>query len=172
MKIMILLTKTLIQIITFQIQNSFGLFLGFHTITSPFGKRISPTTGASSNHSGIDIAAHEESTLYSVISGKVTFVGFNGANGCTITVQNGNLEVSYCHVSPNYIISVGDTVNSGEKVGNVGPKYVYGIPNNPYHDSNGNPTNRCYYRMSSSFNNKKRRHSRQSFRFFLNSFHV
>lgn len=75
-------------------------------------------------------------------------------------------------MSPNYIVSIGNTVDSGEKIGNVGPKYVYGIQNNPYRDSNGNPTNRSYYWMSSSFNNKKRRHSRQSFRFFLNSFHI
>lgn len=169
---MILMIQTYYLITIFQILNSFGLFLGFHTITSPFGKRTSPTSGASSNHSGVDIAALEGSTIYSVITGKVTFVGFKGAGGCTITVQNGNLETSYCHVSPNYIISVGDTITSGEKIGNVGPKYVYGIPNNPYHDSSGNPTNRSYYRMSSSFNNKKRRHSRQSFRFFLNSFHI
>lgn len=170
---MIIILSYLYHLITiFQILNFFGLFLGFHTITSPFGKRISPTSGASSNHSGIDIAATEGSTIYSVITGTVTFIGFKGAGGCTITVQNDNLEISYCHVSPNYIVSLGDSINCSEKIGNVGPKYIYGIPNNPYHDSSGNPTNRCYYRMSSSFNNKKRRHSRQSFRFFLNSFHI
>ena len=29
----------------------------------------------------------------------------------------------------------------GTVISNVGPKNVYGIVNNPYHDSNGNPTN-------------------------------
>ena len=38
-------------------------------------------------------------------------------------------------------VSVGDTVNQKQCIGMVGPKNVYGINNNPYKDSNGNPTN-------------------------------
>ena len=53
---------------------------GFHTITSYFGPRKSPTTGSSSNHSGIDIAAPEGTNIYSVIDGIISYVGFNGAN--------------------------------------------------------------------------------------------
>ena len=53
---------------------------GFHTITSPFGPRKSPTTGSSSNHTGIDISAPQNTSIYSVLNGKVSFVGFNGAN--------------------------------------------------------------------------------------------
>lgn len=53
---------------------------GNHNITSQFGHRTSPTTGASSFHSGIDIAASENTPIYSCISGKVTFAGFQGAN--------------------------------------------------------------------------------------------
>lgn len=49
---------------------------GYHTITSHFGKRTSPTTGASSNHSGIDISASEGASIFSVLSGTVTFTGF------------------------------------------------------------------------------------------------
>ena len=44
-----------------------------HRITSYFGKRNAPTKGASSYHSGIDIAASEGTKLYSCISGYVTF---------------------------------------------------------------------------------------------------
>ena len=35
----------------------------------------------------------------------------------------------------------GDYVSKKEIIGTVGPKNVYGIQNNPYKDSNGNPTN-------------------------------
>ena len=49
---------------------------GYHNITSYFGERISPTTGASSNHSGIDIAAPEGTYIFSILSGKVIFTGF------------------------------------------------------------------------------------------------
>ena len=47
----------------------------------------------------------------------------------------------YAHVSPNYIISINDTIQKGQLIGHVGPKYVYGVPNNPYKDSSGKPTN-------------------------------
>ena len=47
-------------------------------------------------------------------------------------------------------------VKKGEIIGKVGPKNVYGVTNNPYKDSNGNPTNRCYDRLSLPFYCKKR----------------
>lgn len=114
---------------------------GFHTITCPFGPRKSPTSGASSNHSGIDIGAPEGSTIYSATAGTVTFNGFNGANGCTIMITEGNFIFSYSHVSPDFIVSKGDKIFANQEIGKVGPKILYGIPNNPYKDSQGNPTN-------------------------------
>lgn len=51
--------------------------------------------------------------------------------------------------------------------GKVGPKNVYGVLNNPYKDSNGNPTNGATTRPSFTLNIKKRRPSRQSFKLFL-----
>ena len=96
--------------------------------------------------------------------GKVIFVGFNGAGGYTVTIENGNFAFSYCHVSPNFLVYVGEYVYKGQVIANVGPKNVYNVPNNTYKDSDGNPTNRSYYWSSSSFCNKKRRQSRQSFR--------
>ena len=52
-----------------------------------------------------------------------------------------NMSVSYCHVSPIMFVSYGEYVSKNEIIGTVGPKNVYGIQNNPYKDSNGNPTN-------------------------------
>lgn len=51
------------------------------------------------------------------------------------------MKVSYCHISPNFIVNVGDTVYKGDLIANVGPKYVYNVPQNTYTDSNGLPTN-------------------------------
>jgi murein DD-endopeptidase MepM/ murein hydrolase activator NlpD len=114
---------------------------GYHTITCNFGPRVSPTTGASTNHSGIDIAAPEGTTIYSISNGIVSYTGFNGANGCTIKIENSNITVSYSHVSPQFIVSVGENISANQKIAVVGPKILYGIPNNKYTDSNGNPTN-------------------------------
>ena len=114
---------------------------GFQQITSSFGKRNAPTAGSSSNHSGIDIAAPEGTYIYSVLSGKVSFVGFKGAGGCTVIIDSGSFSISYCHVSSNYLVNIGDIIYAGNIIANVGPKNIYNIPNNPYKDKNGNPTN-------------------------------
>ena len=71
----------------------------------------------------------------------VTFTGFLGGGGYTITITTGNMKISYCHCSQNYIVRVGDKVKKGQIIGEVGPKNVYGVPGNTYKDSNGNPTN-------------------------------
>lgn len=48
-----------------------------HTnISSPFGLRVSPTTGASTYHSGVDIPAPEETAIYSSCSGKVIYLDY------------------------------------------------------------------------------------------------
>jgi len=114
---------------------------GYTRISSYFGKRNSPTAGASSFHQGIDIPAPAGSNLVAVLNGHITFIGFNGSGGYAIHIENGNLQFIYHHVSPNYIVNVGDIIYSGQVIGHVGPKNIYGVKNNPYKDSNGKPTN-------------------------------
>ena len=97
-------------------------------ITSYFGKRTSPTQGASSFHKGIDIGAKENSPFIAIIDGTITYTGFLGGGGYTITLSNNNMKITYCHVSPNFIVKTGDIVYQGQIIGFVGPKYVYGVP--------------------------------------------
>ena len=127
------------------INSSYSKFLwptpGFTTITSYFGYRNAPTSGASSYHSGIDIGAPEGTKILAIFSGTVTYTGFSGAGGFTVTVKSKEFTASYCHVSPQFIVSVGEYVLKGTTIANVGPKNVYGVLNNPYKDSFGNPTN-------------------------------
>lgn len=110
-------------------------------ISSYFGYRDSPTVGASSYHSGIDIPAPEGTPILAVCSGKVSFASWGAGGGYTIVVENNTIKVSYCHVSPAFTVSRYDFVNAGDVISTVGPKNVYGIENNPYKDSFGNPTN-------------------------------
>ena len=120
-----------------------GLLNGHYKISSNFGNRKSPTSGASSFHTGIDIPAPEGTKLVCVMDGTVTATGWGGANGFTITIKSddGKYRFSYCHCSPEFIVSPGKKVKKGEVIGKVGPKYVYGVTNNPYKDSSGKPTN-------------------------------
>lgn len=100
---------------------------GYTRVSSYYGKRKSPTTGASSYHKGIDIPAPEGTAFIATTNGTITYLGFLGAGGYTITVTTGEYKISYCHCSPNYIVNKGDTVVKGQIIGHVGPKYVYGV---------------------------------------------
>lgn len=113
----------------------------FKDITSGYGKRTAPTSGASTFHSGIDIGAPEGTKIIAIADGKVTKTAWGGAGGFTITIESGEYSFSYCHSDPNFIVKVGDEVKRGQVIGKVGPKNVYNVPNNPYKDANGRPTN-------------------------------
>ena len=116
---------------------------GYTRISSYFGKRSAPTQGAATYHTGIDIPAPEGTSLFAVCDGEIAFTGFLGGGGYTITLElkDENIKFTYCHVSPNYIVSSGDTIEKGDLIGHVGPKYVYGVLGNQYSDENGIPTN-------------------------------
>ena len=58
--------------------------------------------------------------------------------------------VMYSHVSPDFIIKNGDFVKQGQIIGTVGPKYVYGVPNNPYKDSSRKAYKWSNHRTTSS----------------------
>ncbi|MCF0124270.1 MAG: M23 family metallopeptidase [Clostridia bacterium] len=89
---------------------------GYNKISSAFGRRVSPTSGASSEHSGIDIPAIEGSKLIAVADGEIIFCNFLGAGGYTITLSFENYKISYCHCSPNFIVKVGDRVEQGQVI--------------------------------------------------------
>lgn len=134
---------------------------GYTKISSYFGKRTSPTSGASSYHSGIDIPAPEGTPLYSIAKAKVIFASWGAGGGYTITLQlldYDNIKVSYCHVSPIMYVSYGEIIEQNKIIGCVGPKNVYGIIKNPYKDLNGNPTNGattgCHLHFTIKLNNK------------------
>ncbi|MCI8485693.1 MAG: M23 family metallopeptidase [Clostridia bacterium] len=118
-----------------------GHFHGYRTISSPFGKRNSPTKGASSYHSGIDIPAPPGTNIFSVESGVVILAKFNGSGGCTVIISASSYQFIYCHVSPSFLVYQNQYVKKGDLIAQVGPKNIYGFSNNPYKDSNGNPTN-------------------------------
>ncbi|MBR3002267.1 MAG: M23 family metallopeptidase [Clostridia bacterium] len=89
---------------------------GYTRISSPFGKRVSPTTGASSSHSGMDIPAPPGTKFIAVHDGTITFREFLGAGGYTITLSFDNFKVSYCHCDPNFIVEVGQEVKQGQVI--------------------------------------------------------
>lgn len=129
---------------------------GYTRISSYFGYRKKPTSGASIYHSGIDIPAPHGSNIVAIFDGYIQYTGFKGADGFTIIIESNNFTAIYGHVSPNFKVYEGQLVKKGQIIGNVGPKIVYNVPNNPYFDNKGNQTNGATTRWTSSFHNKKR----------------
>lgn len=76
-----------------------------------------------------------------LILGTVTFIGFYGADGYTIIIENKNIQVIYAHVSPKFIVTQKQKIFKSQKIGNVGPMYIDSLENTKYFDSNGKKTN-------------------------------
>jgi len=75
-------------------------------ISSYFGYRNLNLFGASNYHSGIDIPAQEGTYLLASISGTITYTGFAGSGGYTINLENSDFRITYCHVSPDFLVDV------------------------------------------------------------------
>ena len=77
-----------------------------------------------------------------MLSGIVTYTGFKGAYGHTIIITSSdNTSITYSHLASFYMVQNGQSISKGDLISQVGPKNVYDVINNPYKDSNGNPTN-------------------------------
>ena len=99
----------------------------FTRISSPFGRRNSPTQGASSYHKGIDIAANQGSSVLAISSGTVTFAGWSSSGGYMIIIEHENgFDSRYCHLGETLLVTKGQKVYAGQTIATVGPKYVSG----------------------------------------------
>ena len=136
----------------------FGQFLVIVELAPLLESVLRQLHGAATSHTGTDIPAPPGSKFIAVADGEITFCAFLGGGGYTITLSNDSMKITYCHVSPNFIVSVGDTVVKGQHISNVGPKNVYGVVGNTYKDKNGEPTNGattgCHLHLGVRINDK------------------
>ena len=87
------------------------------TITSYFGDREQPTSGASTDHKGIDISAPVGSSVVSALTGVIRKVGYSSVRGNYITVDHGNgLTSTYGHLKSS-VVSEGMRVTEGQQIG-------------------------------------------------------
>jgi murein DD-endopeptidase MepM/ murein hydrolase activator NlpD len=89
-------------------------------VTSQFGPRVHPVSGARRNHDGLDIAATTGTTIGAAAGGTVTFAGSRGGYGNLVIVDHGNgTESRYAH-QDTIAVTVGQTVKAGDRLGTVG----------------------------------------------------
>ena len=94
------------------------------TITSQFGHRVDPITGAVSSHTGTDIACAEGTPILAAADGTVTVANgldsWGGSYGYYIQIDHGGgLETLYAHCS-SICVTTGQQVQIGEVIGYVG----------------------------------------------------
>ena len=90
-------------------------------VSSPFGQREDPFTGALVGHNGVDLAAPKNTPIYATRAGLVTQAAYQDKGaGNYIWINHGDGYLSiYMHMT-RYIVSVGQHVEAGEVVGYVG----------------------------------------------------
>ena len=92
----------------------------YTSITSPFGNRVSPTSGASTYHQGVDLDTGTGDPVYASRAGVVTVAGWGNAAGNYVQInhQDGFSSI-YMHLS-SYCVSAGQIVSAGELIGLTG----------------------------------------------------
>lgn len=89
-------------------------------VTSGFGWRKDPFTGASRFHAGVDIRASYGRDVASVGPGRVVSAGVQGGYGKSVVVEHApGLRTRYAHLS-SIDVTVGESVADGAVIGKVG----------------------------------------------------
>ena len=89
-------------------------------VTSDYGTRVSPMSGASSNHKGIDIGASAGADIIAAADGTVTEASYSSAAGNYVMIDHGGgLYTVYMHAS-SLLVSPGQTVSAGDVIAKVG----------------------------------------------------
>lgn len=91
------------------------------SITSPFGTRFHPIKKVEKLHTGIDIGVGYNEPVVSVREGTVVYVSYKGDYGNNVLIQHEETDKSshYAHLT-TVLVSVGDRVGVGEKIGTSG----------------------------------------------------
>jgi murein DD-endopeptidase MepM/ murein hydrolase activator NlpD len=89
-------------------------------VTSGYGERVSPTTGASTNHKGIDIGADYGADIVAAADGTVKAANYSSAAGNYVMIDHGGgLYTVYMHAS-SLVVSEGQKVSKGQVIAKVG----------------------------------------------------
>jgi murein DD-endopeptidase MepM/ murein hydrolase activator NlpD len=89
-------------------------------ITSGFGSRLSPFTGARTHHRGLDIASQSGSPIFSPADGVVIYSGIKDGFGNFVMIAHGyGIVTRYGHNAQN-LVQPGQKISRGEQIATVG----------------------------------------------------
>ena len=92
---------------------------GSVVLSQPFGSRIHPITGKTTEHSGIDIVLDAGTPVLAAAGGRVAETNVDPEDGQYIVLDHGSLTTKYCHLL-EVQVTVGETVSAGQTIGAVG----------------------------------------------------
>ena len=91
-----------------------------YRLSSRFGPRSDPFTGARSNHTGIDMACPTGTPIVATASGTITYSGTSPVFGYYVIINHGNgYQSLYGHMS-KILVKKGQWVSQGTRIGLVG----------------------------------------------------
>lgn len=86
-------------------------------VTSRYGKRIDPFTGAIRTHAGVDLHGGQGAPVYSSGSGKILFAGHSNSYGYMVDIDHGHgITTKYAHLKKT-LVKTGDTITAGTQIG-------------------------------------------------------
>ncbi len=90
-------------------------------VSSPYGPRAHPVTGAQSHHSGVDIACPEGTPVTAPASGVVlaTWIDERFGGGLSLTIECGTMRYGFAHLSEVLVVR-GQRVARGEMIARTG----------------------------------------------------
>ncbi|MEW6771829.1 MAG: peptidoglycan DD-metalloendopeptidase family protein [Bacillota bacterium] len=88
-------------------------------VSSPFGYRADPFTGAKRFHAGVDIANQEGTPVRAAATGVVIWTGWAGGYGKKVVVDHGFFRTAYAHLG-EILVRPGREVRGGDVIGLMG----------------------------------------------------
>ena len=90
-------------------------------VTSRFGYRSDPFTGANTYHNGIDIDGfnNDGNIIVAAADGTVITASYDSAYGNYVVIDHGDMTTLYAHMS-GMAVSAGDYVSAGQTIGYLG----------------------------------------------------
>jgi len=89
-------------------------------VTSGFGRRRDPFTGAREMHQGLDIVAPSGTPIAAAADGRVVYSGWRSGWGRCVEVNHGNGLISFYGHCQSLLANVGDQVTRGKTIARAG----------------------------------------------------